>query len=137
MASVAQEIQYVLQSCRVIFSGTIFFLLHNVLKCEPTFHRFCKSWKSEYCSVEFQSKVDGTRVVEGLGASAIRALVSNVIAAVSASPMTAKVQTRTTCTDTVNASQGCFVGLKRLPREQLKDCLLCSITHGREILCRT
>ena len=100
------------------------------------FTDLAKSWKSEYCSVEFQLKVGGMRVVEGLGASAFRASVSNLIAVVSASPMTAEVQTRTTCTDTIIASQGCFVGLRRLPREQLKDCLLCSITQGGEIPCR-
>ena len=75
-------------------------------------------------------------MVEGLGASAFRASVSNLIAVVSVSPMTAEVQTRTTCTDTVSASQGCFVGLRRLPRVQLEDCLLCSITHGMGIHCR-
>ena len=32
-----------------------------------------KSWKSSYCSVEFQSNVGATRRVEGLGASALRA----------------------------------------------------------------
>ena len=36
------------------------------------FTDFAKSWKSEYCSVEFQSKVGRMRVVEGLGASALR-----------------------------------------------------------------
>ena len=65
-----------------------------------------KSWKSEYCSVEFQLKVGGTRVVEGLGTSAFKALVSSAI--VTASPMTAEVQ-RTNCTDTVSADQGCLV----------------------------
>ena len=35
-----------------------------------------KSWKSLYCSVEFQSNVGVTRRVEGLGASALRAAVS-------------------------------------------------------------
>ena len=55
----------------------------------------------------FQSKVGEMRVVEGLDASAFRALVSSVIAA--ASPMTAKVQTKTTCTDTVSVGQGCLV----------------------------
>ena len=87
--------------------------------------------------VEFQLKVGGMRVVEELGTSALTALVSNVIAAVSVSPMLVKVQTKTTYTHTESASQDCFVGLQRLPREQLKDCLLCSKTHGREIPCRT
>ena len=69
---------------------------------------FVKSWKSEYCSIEFKAKVGGRRVVKGLRASAFRALVSNMTAAVLGSPMTAKVQTKTTYTDTVNASQRLF-----------------------------
>ena len=63
--------------------------------------------KSVYCSVEFQLKVGGMRMVEGLGASAFKALVSSVIAAVS--PMNTKVQARMTCTDTVSTGQGCLV----------------------------
>ena len=36
-----------------------------------------KSWKSSYCSVEFQSNVGVTRRVEWLSASALRAAVSD------------------------------------------------------------
>ena len=92
------------------------------------FTDFIKSWKSEYCSVEFQLKVGGMRMVEGLGVSAFRALVSSVIAA--ESPKTANFQTRTTYMDVESAGQGCLVWDWRLPREQLTDCLLCSINHG-------
>ena len=67
---------------------------------------FTNTWKSSHCSVEFQSNVGAMRRVEGLGASAFKALVRSVIAA--GSPMTAKVQTRTTCADNVGAGQGCL-----------------------------
>ena len=60
-------------------------------------------------------------MVEGMGVSAFKALVSNVVAAVSPSPITEKVQTRTTCPDTICATEGCFVGLQKLPREQFED----------------
>ena len=92
----------------VIFSLTIFWSVNKLLT------DFVKRWNLAY----------------GLGASGFKAVVGSVMV-LFMSPMTAKVQTRTTCTDTVSVGQGCLVWDYRDSQEyNSRTDQLYSVTHG-------